>query len=247
MLPSSGRAAYRRHEPGRALIGLLTAPYPLTLFSGLSDLAESAADYGYWAVLLVVAGDGVFPVLPGETAIVAAAVLAADGSLSLPLVILAAAAGAVIGDSAAFAIGRAGGGPIKRFVSRFAGPDRLEAAERMVKRNGAALVVVGRFLPGIRIAINMSCGAGQMDYRRFLFFDVIGALLWAGQAGLLGYFAGKAFADQIWVAFVVAFAVTGVVGLYVTVKEKRRVRQENLDAAAERSSTDPGRAPRAEG
>lgn len=197
-------------------------------------------------MLLVVAGDGVFPVLPGETAIVAAAVLAADGTLSLPLVILAAAAGAVIGDSAAFWIGRAGGGPIKRFVSRVAGADRLEAAERMVKRNGAALVVVGRFLPGIRIAINMSCGAGQMDYRRFVFFDVIGAILWAGQAALLGYFAGKAFADQLWVAFVVAFAVTGAVAVFVTVKEKRRVRAENAAAAAERAAGEGAPAPRPE-
>ena len=72
-----------------------------SIFEGISNVAEDAARYGYWAVLLVVAGDGVFPLLPGETAIVAAAVLAADGSLSLPLVILAGAAGAVIGDSTA--------------------------------------------------------------------------------------------------------------------------------------------------
>jgi membrane-associated protein len=239
VLASSHRAAYRRHTPGRALISLLAGLAPLSVLQAFSDLAEGAADYGYWAVLLVVAGDGVFPVLPGETAIVAAAVLAADGTLSLPLVILAGAAGAVIGDSSAFAIGRAGGGSIKRTVSRVAGPDRLEAAERMVKRQGAALVVVGRFLPGIRIAINMSCGAGQMDYRRFLLFDVIGAFLWAGQASLLGYFAGKAFADQLWVAFVVAFVVTGIVGAFVAVKEKRRVRKESAAAAAERAEAGP--------
>ncbi len=218
------------------MINLVWALAPLSVIDAFTDFAEGAAEYGYWAVLLVVAGDGVFPVLPGETAIVAAAVLAADGTLSLPLVILAGAVGAVIGDSAAFAVGRAGGGPIKRFVARFAGPDRLEAAERMVKRQGPALVVVGRFLPGIRIAINMSCGAGQMDYRRFLLFDVIGATFWATQAALLGYFAGKAFADQLWVAFVVAFAVTGAVGGFVTIKERRRVRRENAEAAAERAA-----------
>lgn len=207
---------------------------PLSVFDAFTSIADGAAEYGYWAVLLVVAGDGIFPLLPGETAIVAAAVLAADGVLSLPLVILAGAVGAVLGDSCAFAVGRAGGGPIKRFVSRFAGPDRLEAAERMVKRQGAALVLVGRFLPGIRIAINMSCGAGQMAYRRFLLFDSIGALFWSTQAALLGYFAGKAFADQLWVAFVVAFAVTGLVAAFVTVKERRRVRREVAEAAAER-------------
>ena len=229
------------------MIQLALAAHQLSIFSVFSGLAQGAADYGYWAVLLVVAGDGVFPVLPGETAIVAAAVLAADGSLSQPLVILAAATGAVIGDSFAFIIGRAGGGPIKRFVSRFAGPERLEAAERMVRRQGAALVVVGRFLPGIRIAINMSCGAGQMDYRRFLFFDVIGAALWASQAALLGYFAGKAFADQLWVAFVVAFGVTALVAGFVTLKERRRVAREVAAAEAERAGGDGTPRPSPEG
>ena len=131
--------------------------------------------YGYWAVLLVVAGDGVFPLLPGETAIVAAAVLAANGALSLPLVILAGAAGAVIGDSCAYWIGRAGGGPIKRFVTRVRRADAPRARPSgWCSRQGAALVFVGRFLPGIRIAINLSCGAGQMAYPRFLFFDPLG-------------------------------------------------------------------------
>ncbi|MGD9571282.1 MAG: DedA family protein [Thermoleophilia bacterium] len=211
----------------------------LSVVESFQQLAEDAAGYGYWAVLLVVAGDGVFPALPGETAIVAAAVLAADGSLSLPLVILAGAAGAILGDSTAYWIGRGGGGPIKRGVTRIAGAERLEAAERMVQRQGAALVFVGRFLPGIRIAINLSCGAGQMGYGRFLFFDAMGAIVWSSQAALLGYFAGKAFADQLWVAFVVAFAVTGVVALFVTLKERQRVRKEREAAAAERAGEDP--------
>jgi membrane protein DedA with SNARE-associated domain len=205
------------------------------IFESFSQFAEDAAAYGYWAVLLVVAGDGVFPVLPGETAIVAAAVLAADGSLSLPLVILAGAVGAMIGDSAAYWIGRAGGGPIKRFVTRFAGEERLEAAERMVRRQGPALVFVGRFLPGIRIAINLSCGAGQMPYPRFLFFDALGGAVWAAQAALLGYFAGKAFADQLWVAFLVAFGVTLLVGGAVAIKERQRIRRERAEAEAERA------------
>jgi membrane protein DedA with SNARE-associated domain len=207
---------------------------PASIVQSFQDVAERAADYGYWAVLLVVAGDGVFPALPGETAIVTAAVLAADGQLNILLVILAGAVGAVLGDSTAFWIGRAGGGPIKRTVSRFAGEDRLAAAERMVDRQGAALVFVGRFLPGIRIAINLSCGAGRMAYPRFLTFDALGAIVWSTQAALLGYFAGKAFADQLWVAFVVAFAITGVVALFVAWKERRRVRQEAAAADAER-------------
>jgi membrane-associated protein len=206
-----------------------------SVLGSFSEIAEDAAGIGYWAVLLVVAGDGVFPALPGETAIVAAAVLAADGALSLPLVIAAATAGAMIGDSSAFWIGRSGGGPIKRFVTRVAGAERLEAAERMVHRQGPALVFEGRFLPGIRIAINLSCGAGQMAYGRFVVFDSLGALVWSTQAALLGYFAGKAFADQLWVAFVVAFAVMAIVAGFVGIKERARVRRERAAAAAEQA------------
>jgi membrane-associated protein len=187
----------------------------------------------------VVAGDGVFPVLPGETAIVAAAVLAANGDLSLPLVILAGAAGAVLGDSCAYWIGRGGGGPIKRWVTRIAGPDRLLAAERLVERRGGPLVFVGRFLPGIRIAINLSCGAGQMAYPRFLFFDTLGGIVWATQAALLGYFAGKAFADQLWVAFAVAFGVTLLVGGAITIQERKRIRRERAAAQAEAGGSEP--------
>jgi membrane-associated protein len=205
---------------------------PASILDSFSSLAEDAARYGYWAVVLVVAGDGVFPALPGETAIVTAAVLASSGDLNLPLVILSGAVGAMIGDSSAYWIGRAGGGWIKRAVTRMAGADRLEAAERMVARNGAALVVVGRFLPGIRIAINLSCGAGQMTYRRFVTFDLIGAVLWSSQAALLGYFAGKAFADQLWVAFVVACGITAVVGVFIAWKERQRVRREKAGAEA---------------
>ncbi|MEQ8833622.1 MAG: DedA family protein [Miltoncostaeaceae bacterium] len=171
--------------------------------------------------------------LPGETVIVGAAVLAAEGALSLPLVIVAGAAGAVVGDSAAFWIGRAGSGPLRRMIGRFAGPDRLMAAERMVQRQGPALVFTGRFLPGIRIAINLSCGAGQMSYPRFLLFDVLGGSVWAAQAALLGYFAGRAFADQTWVAFLVAFSVTAAVATVVAVRERRHVRREKAEAAAE--------------
>lgn len=207
-----------------------------SVMDDIKVFAEDAAAYGYWAIMLIVAGDGILPILPGETVIVAAAVLAGEGSLDLWLVILAGAIGAVIGDSAAYWTGRAGSGPFRRAIGRFAGQDRLDAAERMVRRQGAALVFTGRFLPGIRIAINLSCGAGQMSYPRFLLFDALGGVVWAGQAALLGYFAGKAFAGQIWVAFLVAFSVTALVAGTVAVRERRRVRRERDAAQAERAA-----------
>lgn len=214
-----------------------TALMLLPAAGGLGGFTASIVDWvvsvGYLAVFLVVAGDGVFPVLPGETAIIATAVIAADGRLNIFGIIAAGALGAIVGDSAAYWIGRAGGVTIKRWIGKVAGHDRVAAAERMIQRQGAALVFVGRFLPGFRLAVNVSCGAGHMTYPRFLLFDSLGAIVWSTQAALLGFFLGKAFADQTWVALLVALGVAGLVGGVVAVREKRRMKKEKELAAAE--------------
>src|SRR5437764_501051 len=156
-----------------APLATASAAMALSVTSAFNSAADWAANYGYPGIALIVAGDGVFPVLPGETAIITGAVLAADGRLELWGVIASGAIGAVLGDSTAYWIGRLGGGPIRRLLVRMAGDDRIAAAERMVQRRGPVLVFVGRFLPGIRLAINLSCGAGQMGYGRFLLFDCL--------------------------------------------------------------------------
>jgi membrane protein DedA with SNARE-associated domain len=196
-------------------------------------LTEWATDHGYFAILAIVAGDGVFPLFPGETVIVAGGTLAATGDLALLGVILAGTLGAVIGDSTAYWLGRAGGEGIRRYLARLAGHDRVVAAERMVARRGPALVFVGRFLPGIRLAINLSCGAGQMDYRRFIIFDSLGALLWATQAAVLGYIFGKRFEDRPWIGLLIALGVALAVAGIVTMRERKHIRHEKEQADAE--------------
>ncbi len=198
-------------------------------FSGLTEWAVS---YGYIAVLLIVAGDGIFPVLPGETAIIATAVVAAKGDLKLYWIILAGTVGAMIGDSVAYFIGRAGGGPIRRLLVRMAGEERITAAEGMIARQGSALVFVGRFLPGLRIALNMSCGAGHMAYKRFATFDALGALAWSSQAAIIGYLGGKAFEDRPWIGLLIAFGVATAIGLVIARREKQ-MRQEMVTSNAE--------------
>jgi membrane protein DedA with SNARE-associated domain len=201
-----------------------------------ASIGDWAAEYGYITIFLVVAGDGIIPILPGETSIIAGAVFAAQGDLTLWAVIAVGAAGAVVGDSIAYWVGRAGGPWIRRALTRVAGENRTRAAEGMVRRQGPALVFTGRFLPGIRIGINIACGAGQMSYRRFLMFDALGAVLWSTQAALIGYFAGRAFADQIWVALAVAIGVGIAVGFVVILRERRMVaRQGALDAEEARA------------
>lgn len=197
------------------------------------QFTDWATDHGYFAILGIVAGDGVFPLFPGETVIVTGGTLASTGSLSLIGVILAGAAGAVIGDSGAYWLGRAGGERIRSFFARVAGHDRTVAAERMVQRRGPALVFVGRFLPGIRLAINLSCGAGQMDYKRFLIFDALGALLWSTQAAGLGYIFGKSFEDRPWIGLLIALGVAVVVAGAVALREHKHIAREKEQARLE--------------
>jgi membrane protein DedA with SNARE-associated domain len=211
----------------------------LTFFTAASGVGffdqftDWATDHGYWAIIGVVAGDGVFPLFPGETVIVTGGTLASTGSLSLVGVILAGALGAVIGDSGAYWLGRAGGERIRRFFSRVAGRDRVIAAERMVQRRGPALVFVGRFLPGIRLAINLSCGAGQMSYKRFLIFDALGALFWSAQAGILGYVFGKSFKERPWIGLLIALGVAVLVAAIVALRERKHIAHEKEQARLE--------------
>ena len=207
-----------------------------SLLSTFNHLTDWAVDYGWLAVLVIVAGDGVFPLFPGESAIILAAVAASQGTLSITSVIVGGAIGAMIGDNIAYFIGRAGGDRLRRLLSRLAGEERLHAAEAMVKRRGPALVFAGRFLPGIRIAINLSCGAGGFDYRRFFLFDALGAWVWSAQAALLGFIFGRQFADHPWIGLLIAFAVAGVIALVLTRQEKRAVRRA---VAEEKSGANP--------
>lgn len=218
-------------------MGLAMSGFVLPAATGFfASIGEWAAEYGYITIFLVVAGDGIFPILPGETSIIAGAVFAAEGDLLLWAVVLVGALGAVVGDSLAYWAGRAGGSWIRRSLVRMVGEKRTRTAEGMVRRQGPALVFVGRFLPGIRIGINLACGAGQMSYGRFLLFDAAGALLWSLQAALIGYFAGKAFANQVWVALAVAIGVAIAVGFVVLMRERRMVaREEALEAAEARA------------
>lgn len=202
-------------------------------------LTEWATDHGYFAIVAIVAGDGVFPLFPGETVVVTGGTLASTGRLSLIGVILAGMVGAIIGDSSAYWLGRAGGEPIRRFFAKVAGHDRVLAAERMVQRRGPVLVFVGRFLPGIRLAINLSCGAGQMDFRRFIVFDSLGALLWSAQAATLGYIFGKSFESRPWIGLLIALGVAMVVAGLVTVRERKHIQHEKELALAEAAQAAP--------
>ena len=187
------------------------------MFQSLTDYV-SGSPWTYAFLFGVAALDVVFPLVPSETSVILAGVLASTGDLVLFAVILVAAAGAILGDNTAYVIGRTVG---HRLVNRFFSGERrkrIDWAEQQIEERGGYLILVGRFIPGGRTAVTLACGLLEMRWRRFIFFDVAAGLLWASYAALLGYFGGKAFEEQPWkgfvVAFVVALGITGAIELY---------------------------------
>lgn len=192
----------------------------------VGDPEALVASLGYLAVFLLVAGDGVVPIFPGETSIVVAAVFAANGDLNIWLVIVAGALGAVAGDSIAFWIGRGGGPWMRAKASRMVGEDRVAVAEHMVHRQGDILVFTQRFITILRLAINIVLGAGAIAYKRYLAIDTAAAFVWAAQGALIGYVSGKLFPGETWLAVVVALVIAGILIGVIVLRERRRIVRE---------------------
>jgi membrane-associated protein len=193
------------------------------LFESLTDYV-SGSPWTYVFLFAVSALDVVFPIVPSETSVILAGVIAATGDLLLFGVILCAAGGAILGDNTAYWIGRKAGPSI---VARFFSGERrkrIDWAEEHVVERGGYLIIVGRFIPGGRTAITLACGLLKMRWRRFIAFDVPAGLLWASYAALLGYFGGKAFEESplkgFGLAFAIAIAITGGVELYRWLKKR---------------------------
>ena len=137
--------------------------------------------------------------LPGETALIAAAVYASKGSLSITGVIVVAAAGAIIGDNIGYWIGREGG---RRLLARYALLQRfservLPAGERFFARHGGKAVFLARFFGGVRVTGAWMAGITRMRWWRFLGWNAAGGIVWAVAVGLIAFFAGKAAADAL--------------------------------------------------
>jgi len=158
----------------------------------LGSLAPLLDHYGYLAVAgLIMLEDFGVPA-PGETVLIAAAVYAGAGHLNIAAVVVVAIAAAIAGDNIGYAIGRFGG---RRLVLRFGRyvfltERRLDTAERFFTRHGGKIVVVARFVEGLRQANGIIAGVTGMPWRRFLAFNAIGAALWVGVWAGLGDLAG---------------------------------------------------------
>ena len=152
------------------------------------------AHLGYVALILLVGGESLGLLVPGETALLAAAVLARDGTLHIWLVIPLAALAAIVGDNVGYLIGRRGGsllltarGPLRAWRLRM-----LEEGERFFLRHGSQAVFLGRWLPVARVTVAWLAGTSRMPWPVFLRWNALGGAAWATSVGLAGYALGAA-------------------------------------------------------
>ena len=181
------------------------------MFDQLTD-ALSGSGWAYVLIFAVVAGDAVLPLLPGETMVITGGVLATNGDLNLPLVFAAGAAGAFLGDSVCYWIGRKlGTRAAERFLRGERGKRSLDWAERALDRRGRTLIAVARFVPGGRTAVSLVAGTTEFPWRSWALADLVGVTLWSAYSAGLGAVGGQAFEDQTWKGLLLAFALAAVV------------------------------------
>ena len=175
------------------------------------------AQYGYVVVILLVGAEGVGIPLPGETALITAAALAARGHLSLPWVIASAAFGVAVGGCGGYWIGKAGGYPLINRYGKWVGirAPELEQARAFFGRHGAAAVFIGRFLPVIRILTGLVAGITQMPFKRFAIVNAVAGIAWSLTFGVLGYEFSRRMVkleDQYREPVIIVLVVLGVIG-----------------------------------
>ncbi|MER5733611.1 DedA family protein [Streptomyces sp. NPDC002138] len=189
----------------------------------------------YVVVALVIGVESVGVPLPGEIVLVSAALLASQNGGIDPLVLGAcASAGAIIGDSIGYAIGRKGGKPLlarlgRKFPRHF-GEHHVAMAERSFQKWGMWAVFFGRFVALLRIFAGPLAGVLRMPYWKFLIANVLGGIIWAGGTTMAVYYIGKVAEDWLkrfsWLGLVAAVLI-GLTSMLVL-----RSRAKKAEAAA---------------
>lgn len=166
----------------------------------LGSVTHFFTSHGLPLLFLVVMLESFGIPLPGETALIAFGVLAAEGHYEIGWVIGLAAAGAIVGDNLGYwLLGRLGGRALFRrwsWLRRYS--ERvLPVAERLMERHGGKTVFFGRFVTVLRYTAAWVAGLGRMPWWRFLFWNAAGGIAWATLVGLVSYYAGQAAADAV--------------------------------------------------
>jgi membrane protein DedA with SNARE-associated domain len=200
------------------------------LHNSLQLIEQYMLAYGYWAVFFGVMLENAGLPVPGETILLVAGYFASTGVFRVPLVMLVAATGAVVGDNIGFAIGHHYGRPFLVKAGRFffLTPRRIEHMENYFKNHGNKTILVARFITGLRVFAALLAGASKMPWPVFAVYNVAGAVLWSMVITTLGYLFGQSLPLLVkWVGrsgtiLLIAAIVIGIIVWRVRSHRKRK-------------------------
>ena len=161
-------------------------------------------------------------IIPGEIGVLLGGVLANQGKLPLWAVLVAGIAGAIIGDSVGYWVGkRYGETLLSKIPNRILKQEHLTRAEDSIRRNGGKAVFVGRFTAALRVLVPGLSGMSRVPYRTFAAWNVAGGAIWAGGFVLLGYAAGSQYQRVAHNATLFGIGLLVIVATVVAVKKFR--------------------------
>jgi membrane-associated protein len=197
---------------------------------------------GYPLLFVLVMGESSGVPIPGETALITAAVLASRGKLQIEWVIALAAVAAIVGDNIGYLIGRKGGRWLLQRPGRFH-RQRLEVlriGEPFFKRHGPKAVFFGRFILGLRVWASWLAGATHMHWRSFVLWNALGGICWATGIGLIAYFLGNSASNAIeaFGIYGLVAAVLAVIGAIVLHRRAERRKQPSPEEELEESPSE---------
>lgn len=178
------------------------------------------------AIVFVETGLFVGFFLPGDSLLVTAGVFASSGHLNLGALLFFCSICAVVGDQLGYAIGRRAGKSLyNRPDSRFFKRKHLDRTQAFYEKHGPKTIVIARFVPIVRTFAPAVAGAANMEYRRFVTYNITGGLLWVWSMTLLGYFLGSQVPDidkNIHYVIVVVIVLSFVPPIIEIIRERRR-------------------------
>ena len=159
-------------------------------------LIEAFGTLGLFVIVFAESGLLVGFFLPGDSLLFTAGLLASRGTLNFPLIMVGCALAAIAGDQVGYVIGRRAGPAIfRRPESRFFHKKNVDRARAYFEKNGPRTIILARFIPVVRTFAPVVAGVGQMEYRKFVTYNVVGGILWGSGVTAAGYVLGESIPD----------------------------------------------------
>lgn len=181
---------------------------------------------GVATILFAESGTFLGFILPGDSLLISAGIIASTGAISLPLLLVLGSIGAILGDQLGYWFGKKTGPALfTREDSFLFHKDNLIKAEQFYKKHGKKTIVLARYIAYVRMFAPMLAGAGKMHYPTFLAYNIIGGITWVVSLSVLGYTLGQVIPNierYVFPIIIAVIAISSIPVVYAGIKSYLR-------------------------